>query len=100
MRRLKFDKVIHVSDFEYSEETAEPICEDGVLQIEDNAYAAYNCPCGCGRVVMLPLAPKIKYGWGYNEDTGKVTLSPSVYSTGFPCRSHYFIVDNEIHFCG
>ena len=100
MKRTKFDKVVHVSDFEYSEETAEPILEDGVLQIADDAFAAYKCPCGCGRVVMLPLTPKIRYGWKYKEDGSKVTLHPSVFSTGFPCRSHYFIVNNEIHWCG
>jgi hypothetical protein len=28
-----------------------------------------------------------------------VTLSPSVHSTGFPCRSHYFIRNNRIDWC-
>lgn len=100
MRRTSFDYVNHVSEFQYSEKTAEPICEDGILYIEDDAFAAYNCPCGCGRVVMIPLAPKIDYGWKWREENGKVTLSPSVYSTGFDCKSHYFITDNKIRWCG
>lgn len=38
-------------------------------------------------------------GWDYKEQDGKVTLSPSVYSTGFPCRSHYFIRGNRVEWC-
>lgn len=98
-RMNRFERVCHVPDFDYSEITAEPICEDGVLYISDNAFAAYNCPCGCGKVVTLPLLPVVYYGWKYKETNGMVTLSPSIHSTGFQCKSHYFIKDNEIVWC-
>lgn len=100
MARLKeFKEVRHVADLRYPDD---PALEDGVLYVVDNSpYVQYNCPCGCGGNVMLPTAKhKDGYnGWGFIEQDGRVTLSPSVFSTGFPCRSHYFIRNNRIDWC-
>ena len=79
----------------------EPPLENGVLYVVDGPnYVEYNCPCGCGNVVMLPCytAPETKEGWGWvmQEESGRVTLQPSVYSTSWPCRSHYFIRESKI----
>lgn len=82
--------------------------EDGVLYVVDGTQhdqvIQYNCPCGCGRAVMIPYyvegqQKEIFPSWALRENSGKVTLSPSIYSTGFHCRSHYFIRNNQIVWC-
>ena len=95
-RLTEFKEVRHVPDLNYP---GDPPLEDGVLYVvDDSPYVQYNCPCGCGNQVMLPTSKHQEgyHGWGFIEQAGKVTLSPSVYSTGLPCRSHYFIRSNRI----
>lgn len=98
----EFKEVRHIDEFIYAMFDGEPELEDGVLYVVDNSpYVEYNCPCGCGRVVTIHTTKQsAEYnGWNFEERNGKVTLSPSVYSTGFPCRSHYFIQNNRIIWC-
>lgn len=104
MRRNSFDEVRHIPEPIYAMLPEEPSLEDGVLYIVDGPqYAEYNCPCGCGAVIMIPyFTPGTKgnqYGWELSEKDGKATLSPSVYSK-LACGSHYFIRQNRIDWCG
>lgn len=103
MQRLtEFREVRHIPEFLYAMFDDEQKLEDGVFYVVDNSpYVEYNCPCGCGGVVILPTKKhQDGYdGWGFKEQNGKVTLSPSVYSTGFSCRSHYFVRENRIEWC-
>lgn len=109
-RLQSFHEVRHITDLKYPWFDAADQLEDGVLYVVDgeqqerNQVIEYNCPCGCGNTVMIPYyrQGQQKEGtpsWAYREETGKVTLSPSIYSTGWPCRSHYFIRDNQIVWC-
>lgn len=100
MRRDQFEKVQHIQDPIYPWFEGEPKLEDGVLYVVDGPrYIEYNCPCGCGNTVMIPFQRAGETenrrcggcGWDMTETDGKVTLSPSVFSSGWPCRSHYFI---------
>jgi hypothetical protein len=62
---------------------------EGVLYISiPFATAVHNCFCGCGLKVVTPISPVF---WKLMFDGETVTLSPSVGSWDFPCRSHYFI---------
>lgn len=103
MERLtKFREVRHIPDLIYAMLPDEPQLEDGVFYVVDNSpYVEYNCPCGCGGVVMLPTKKHNKGydGWAFHEQGGQVTLSPSVLSSGFPCKSHYFIRANRVEWC-
>lgn len=63
--------------------------QEGVLYISiPYATAVHNCFCGCGLKVVTPISP---VGWKLIFDGETVTLSPSIGSWSFPCRSHYFI---------
>lgn len=98
----EFTEVRHVSELEIDEKTALPVVLDGVFYIEDSTpYMAYKCPCGCGNVSMLTRNRDGYSGqcWRLEEREGKVSLSPSVLSSGFACKSHYFIRDNKIIWC-
>lgn len=98
----EFREVRHVPELNYPMLPGDPQLEDGVLYVEDGSpFVGYNCPCGCGKVVILPTQKHQPdfYGWDFRESNGKVTLSPSVLSTGFDCKSHYFIRDNRIDWC-
>ena len=98
-RLTEFKEVRHVADLSYPDD---PKLEDGVLYVVDNSpYVQFNCPCGCGGDVILPTTKHEAgyHGWGFSEADGKVTLSPSILSSGFPCRSHYFVRNNRIDWC-
>lgn len=108
-RLTEFKEVRHIPELLTSWFPGEEALEDGVLYIVDHEdqreqFVEFNCPCGCGETVWIPY---YKMGeqretypsWRYLEEKGKVTLSPSILSSGFACRSHYFIRNNRIQWC-
>lgn len=108
-RQHLFEEVRHIPELLYPWFDEADRLEDGVLYIVDGAeqrdqMIQYNCPCGCGNAVMIPYyrqgeQKELTPSWAYREADGKVTLSPSIYSTGWSCRSHYFIRENRIVWC-
>lgn len=72
--------------------------ESGKLYVAmDLATAVHLCSCGCRREVVTPLSPT---DWKLQYDGVSVSLSPSIGNWSFPCRSHYWIVRNEIRWAG
>jgi len=55
--------------------------------------AAHLCACGCGSRVVTPLKPA---KWQLTEVDGLVSLSPSIGRWQLPCKSHYWIRDNQV----
>jgi Family of unknown function (DUF6527) len=55
--------------------------------------AVHKCVCGCGSEVVTPISPT---DWQLTFDGVSVSLSPSIGNWNFECRSHYWIVKNEI----
>lgn len=69
---------------------------EGVLYISRRyRTASHLCCCGCKREVVTPLNPA-KWQLAEHPD-GSITLSPSVGNWSFPCRSHYLIIKNRVH---
>lgn len=67
----------------------------GILYISKRySTASHMCSCGCGLEVVTPLNPA---KWQLIERNGSVSLDPSIGNWSFPCRSHYWIVDNHVH---
>jgi hypothetical protein len=68
----------------------------GIGDMELPWLVGFRCPCGCGverRIPVYPIGGKKDadgYGWGYSEENGKVTLTPSIFHQE-GCKSHYFI---------
>ena len=52
------------------------------------------CACGCGIAINTPLHPT---GWTLTCDGVSVSLSPSIGNWGEKCQSHYWILNNNIH---
>lgn len=108
-RLTEFKEVRHIKEMLFPWFDEKDTLEDGVLYIVDSddqreQSVLYKCPCGCGGVVHIPYfhadqQKELCPSWAYREAEGKVTLSPSVYSSGFLCKSHYFIRDNKIIWC-
>jgi len=68
--------------------------EDGVLYISmEYATAIHRCACGCGNKVVTPLSPK---DWKLNFNGESISLFPSIGNWNFDCKSHYWIVNNNI----
>ena len=109
-RLLEFNEVRHINEMIFPWFDEKDALEDGVLCVVDGEdqreqNILYNCPCGCGGVVDIPYfradrqQKELYPSWAYKETDGRATLSPSVYSSGFLCKSHYFIRDNKIVWC-
>lgn len=66
---------------------------EGILYISlDYATAAHLCACGCSAKVVTPFGPA---DWQLVFD-GTVSLRPSIGNGQLPCRSHYFIRQDQI----
>ena len=72
--------------------------QEGVLYVSmEYATVVHKCLCGCGKEVAMPLSPT---DWCLTFDGDSVSLDPSVGNWGFPCRSHYWIGNNRVLWCG
>jgi hypothetical protein len=68
--------------------------EPGILYISlEFAVASHLCPCGCGNLIVTRLAP---HGWTLSFNGETVSLSPSIGNWDLPCRSHYWIKNDEV----
>jgi hypothetical protein len=72
----------------------------GVLYISENfGLAIHLCACdSCGFETVTPLDDG-KVGWQMTKDDGRITLSPSIGCFQHPCKSHYWIRQNEVVWC-
>lgn len=72
------------------------VLEDGVLYISiEYCSAIHKCPCGCGNEVVTPLSPT---DWELTFNGKSVSLYPSIGNWNFKCKSHYWIIKNEVKF--
>src|SRR5450759_1547936 len=70
----------------------------GVVYVSTKfASAAHSCCCGCGLEVVTPLSP---VRWQLMFDGRSLSLSTSIGNWAMPCRSHYWIRDNTVHWAG
>lgn len=68
--------------------------DEGVLYIsEEFGTAAHNCCCGCGTKIITPLKPG---KWTMRNDSGFVSLHPSIGNWSSACQSHYIISRNQV----
>lgn len=78
---------------EFVEDIPEEL-KDGVLYISIRyRTASHLCACGCGDKVVTPIKPP---KWHLTFDGDTVSLSPSVGNWQQPCRSHYWIRNNQV----
>ena len=59
--------------------------------------AIHNCFCGCGEEVVTPISPT---DWTLMFDGDTVSLKPSIGNWSLPCRSHYWISNNQVKWAG
>lgn len=79
-------------------ETIDEPMEHGVLYVSEKyGLAIHLCACGCGEKTVTPFHPTT--GWVYTREGDIVTLSPSIGNWQMPCRSHYFVVRNQVQWC-
>ena len=61
--------------------------------------AVFQCPCGCGNVLVINLDPAAGPAWRHRVDGEQLTLMPSVWRDS-GCDSHFVLWRNEIYWCG
>ena len=68
--------------------------EEGTLYISKRfGTAIHLCCCGCKQQTVTPLTTS---GWQLTEQNNTVTLRPSIGNWRFPCRSHYYLTNNNV----
>lgn len=68
--------------------------KDGVIYISMTfGTAAHKCCCGCGNEVTTPLSPT---DWKLTITGESISLYPSIGNWNFDCKSHYWIIKNEV----
>lgn len=60
--------------------------------------ALFDCPCGCGDVVVINTDPRTGPAWRIRIDAMGATLMPSVWRTT-GCRSHFIVWRSGIWWC-
>lgn len=72
--------------------------EQGTLYVSIKYNSAIHlCACGCGSEIVTPLSP---VGWRLIYNGRSVSLRPSIGNWNYPCRSHYYITEDEIVWAG
>lgn len=57
------------------------------------ATVTHLCACGCGNEVNTPLTPT---DWAVIYDGETISLDPSIGNWSLPCRSHYWIRNDQV----
>lgn len=71
--------------------------KDGILYIcLECQVAIHLCACGCKEKIVTPLGEN---GWKLVYENGKLSLSPSIGNFQIPCKTHYYITDNNVEWC-
>lgn len=90
-------KKLHAIRHEFVQSFPSPM-ENGVLYISVQYKSmGHLCCCGCGKKVITPLSPT---GWRMTFDGKSVSIAPSIGSWNLDCRSHYWIVSNQVEWAG
>ncbi len=75
-------------------ESAPDRLSEGVLYVSERYQTAlHKCCCGCGQEVVTPLT---RADWSLRKRGNSVSLHPSIGNWDFPCKSHYWIRNNEV----
>ena len=83
----------NIIKYEFVDSLPEELDEHKIYISMDFATAAHKCFCGCGMEVVTPMSPT---DWRIIYDGVSVSFTPSIGNWSFPCKSHYWIVRNEV----
>ena len=68
--------------------------DEGVIYVSfEHRTAIHKCCCGCKNEVVTPFSPT---DWNIKFNGESISLSPSIGNWNFPCRSHYWIKNNQV----
>jgi hypothetical protein len=86
-------KFVHVHDLpEYVDDNTIYI----VGEDEHPWLLAFNCPCGCQKVIQLNLLKEVYPCWDFKfTKNKKINISPSIRRTS-GCKSHFYVRQNQI----
>lgn len=70
------------------------VLEEGTVYVSlKHCVAIHKCCCGCHKEVVTPFSPT---DWKLIFDGKSISLYPSIGNWNFPCRSHYWITNNNV----
>lgn len=73
------------------------IIEENTLYVSKEFETAIHlCGCGCKTEICTPIN---NGGWVLCENGNNFSLIPSIGNYQIPCKSHYFIINNQFVMC-
>src|SRR5437868_3656840 len=60
-------------------------------------WVVLECPCGAGHKLNVNLMKSCYPRWKLKLVKDKVSLTPSLVVTDFPCQSHFWLEANDVH---
>jgi hypothetical protein len=105
--RYKFKKVLEKIEFilqkefkvKYFEELPDIIENRTIYIVGIKNYPwliAFNCPCGCNKLIQLNLLIDGEDTWAFKiNKKGKINIYPSVWRK-VGCKSHFFIRKSKV----
>lgn len=87
----------HTLRHEFVEYVPETL-DEGVLYVSiPYRTVVHRCCCGCGTEIATPISPA---DWQLMFDGDSVSLYPSIGNWSLPCKSHYWIRENQVLWAG
>lgn len=72
-----------------------------VVTMEDEEVwcAGFKCPCGCCRIIELPIIQEAKPRWDLKINSkNQISLHPSVFLKN-GCKSHFWVKNGKVIWC-
>lgn len=98
--QLHFKKVIRASSQNQArEEVSKNSSTIAVVYRDKPRTVLFKCPCGCHQILVINVDVKAGKAWKLQDKNKKITLTPSVCRTT-GCKSHFFVWQSQVLWCG
>lgn len=97
---MTFSEVVAASDQSAARRLARE--NTGRLVVIDRGgprSVVFQCPCGCGDMLVINVDPALKRCWRFRRDEQGISLMPSIWRTT-GCHSHFILWENRVWWCG
>lgn len=103
LRAMGLQKPVDLLCYTQAEHPDHAMLQRGKLVVvrdgEIDKWVCFQCPCGCGEKIQLPLSKARRPRWMAETDWfSRPSLEPSVRQTA-GCRAHFWVRKGKVEWC-